>query len=261
MSALKMVGVERLDETCLNLLRLFAAGVPMENLPGSATSVYTGVMTGDYERMTQNDIFDLPLNAGSGTSRAMLSNRVSWFFNLAGPSLTLDTACSSSLYALHLACQSIRLGESQQVYRPLILNDLDVLICLKKSLVTGVNLILDPNFISQLSSMHMLSPDGISHSFDDRANGYARGEAVGAVLVKPLSKALADGDTIRAVIRGTGANQDGKTPGITMPSGDAQGRLINSVYTAAGLPLDDTTYFEAHGTGTKIGVGRMCCRD
>jgi acyl transferase domain-containing protein len=87
----------------------------MEKLPGSLTSVYTGVMTNDYERLSQSDVFNLPQNAASGTSRAMLSNRLSWFFDLAGPSLTLDTACSSSLYALHLACQSIRLGESHQV--------------------------------------------------------------------------------------------------------------------------------------------------
>ncbi|EXJ93245.1 hypothetical protein A1O3_01802 [Capronia epimyces CBS 606.96] len=211
------------------------AGVPLENLVGSMTSVYTGVMTNDYERISQSDIFNLPQNAASGTSRAMLSNRLSWFFNLTGPSLTLDTACSSSLYALHLACQSLRLRESQQ------------------ALVAGVNLILHPNFISQLSSMHMLSPDGISHSFDERANGYARGEAIGAILIKPLSKALADGDTIRAVIRGSGANQDGKTPGITMPSKDAQSRLINFTYSTAGLSTAQTTYFEAHGTGTKIG--------
>ncbi|EXJ91415.1 hypothetical protein A1O1_04527 [Capronia coronata CBS 617.96] len=211
------------------------AGVPFENLAGSMTSVYTGVMTNDYERISQSEIFSLPQNAASGTSRAMLSNRLSWFFNLSGPSLTLDTACSSSLYAMHLACQSIRLRESQQ------------------ALVAGVNLILHPNFISQLSSMHMLSPDGISHSFDERANGYARGEAIGAILVKPLSKALADGDTIRAVIRGSGANQDGKTPGITMPSREAQAKLINTTYATAGLTTTDTTYFEAHGTGTKIG--------
>lgn len=100
----------------------------------------------------------------------------------------------------------------------------------------------------------MLSPDGISHSFDSRANGYGRGEAVGGFIVKPLAAALADGDTIRAVIRGTGANQDGKTPGITMPSGEAQPALINSTYASAGLSLTDTQYFEAHGTGTSLGV-------
>ncbi|KAL2004181.1 hypothetical protein VTN02DRAFT_5830 [Thermoascus thermophilus] len=211
------------------------AGIPMGTLRGTATAVYTGVMTNDYELITAGDPLQLPQNAAAGTSRAMLSNRISWFFDLRGPSFTLDTACSSSLYALHLACQSLRLGESTQ------------------ALVTGVNMILSPSFVSQLSSMHMLSPDGKSHSFDARANGYARGEALGAVVVKTLRQALADGDTIRAVIRGTGANQDGKTTGITMPSGEAQESLILSTYVAAGLDLKDTEYFEAHGTGTSLG--------
>lgn len=102
--------------------------------------------------------------------------------------------------------------------------------------------------------MHMLSPDGISHSFDARANGYARGETIAGVVVKTLRQALEDGDTIRAVIRGSGANQDGKTPGITMPSGEAQAALIRSTYEAAGLNMEDTGFFEAHGTGTLIGV-------
>ena len=102
--------------------------------------------------------------------------------------------------------------------------------------------------------MHMLSPDGISHSFDSRANGYARGEAIAGLILKPLSTAIADGNTIRAVVRGTGANQDGKTPGITMPRGEAQAALIRATYAAAGLSLDQTTYFESHGTGTSLGV-------
>ncbi|KAJ6443714.1 Polyketide synthase [Purpureocillium lavendulum] len=211
------------------------AGVPMDRLAGSDTSVYVGVMTNDYELISQSDIYNLPQNAASGTSRAMLANRISWFFDLHGPSLAMDTACSSSLYAFHLACQSLRLGESKQ------------------ALVCGANMILHPNFISQLSSMHMLSPDGISHSFDARANGYARGEAISTVVVKRLKDALADGDTIRAVVRGTGVNQDGHTPGITMPSSDAQAALIRSTYAAAGLSYHDTGYFEAHGTGTPLG--------
>ncbi|KAK1637097.1 hypothetical protein BDP81DRAFT_318791 [Colletotrichum phormii] len=211
------------------------AGIPMEKLAGTDTSVYIGVMTNDYELVSQTDIYNLPQNAASGTSRAMLANRISWFFDLHGASLALDTACSSSLYAFHLACQSLRTGESRQ------------------ALVGGANMILHPNFISQLSSMHMLSPDGISHSFDARANGYARGEAITTVVVKRLEDALADGDTIRAVVRGTGVNQDGHTPGITMPSSDAQAALIRSTYAAAGLSYDDTGYFEAHGTGTPLG--------
>lgn len=108
--------------------------------------------------------------------------------------------------------------------------------------------------VASLTNMHFLSPDGICHSFDDRANGYARGEALGAIVLKPLKAALADGDTIRAVIRGTGANQDGKTPGITMPSAEAQAELLRTTYADARLPFTDTGYFEAHGTGTGLGV-------
>jgi acyl transferase domain-containing protein len=102
--------------------------------------------------------------------------------------------------------------------------------------------------------MHMLSADGMSHSFDIKANGYGRGEGFGAVLLKPLDSALADGDAIRAVIRATGINQDGRTPGITMPSAKAQSDLIRTVYGPSLPPMKDTTYFEAHGTGTEIGV-------
>lgn len=100
-----------------------------------------------------------------------------------------------------------------------------------------------------LSVLHFLSPDGKCHSFDASANGYARGEGFGVVVLKPLKDALNDNDTIRAVIRGSGLNQDGKTPGITMPSRDAQSDLISQTYRTAGLDFDRTTYFEAHGTG------------
>lgn len=104
--------------------------------------------------------------------------------------------------------------------------------------------------------MHMVSPDGKSHAFDARANGYGRGEGIAAIVLKPLSKAIENGDTIRAVIRGSGVNQDGKTPGITMPSGEAQEQLIRKTYASAGLGLEGTAYFEAHGTGTPIGVSQ-----
>jgi acyl transferase domain-containing protein/NADPH:quinone reductase-like Zn-dependent oxidoreductase/short-subunit dehydrogenase len=207
----------------------------MDKLIGSKTSVFCGCFTGDYDLLSNHDIFDHAPNAATGTGRAMLSNRVSWFFDLRGSSFTVDTACSSSLYALHSACQSLRLGESKQ------------------ALVTGSNLALYPSMFHSLTNMHFLSPDGICHSFDDRANGYARGEAIGGLLLKPLSAALADGDTIRAVIRGSATNQDGKTPGITMPSPESQADLIRFVYEQAGLKMSDTGYFEAHGTGTGLG--------
>ncbi|KZL88045.1 pksn polyketide synthase for alternapyrone biosynthesis protein [Colletotrichum incanum] len=211
------------------------AGMPMESVAGSQTGVYAGSMTDDYAHISAGDEFDLAQNSASGISRAMLANRVSWFFDLCGPSMTLDTACSSSLYALHLACQSLRLGETTQ------------------ALVCGANLVLSPNYVTQLSAMHMVGPDGVSHSFDARANGYARGEAVGAVVIKTLRQAMADGDTVRAVVRGTGVNQDGRTAGITVPSGRAQEALIRNTYDLANLPLSETGYFEAHGTGTRAG--------
>lgn len=116
-----------------------------------------------------------------------------------------------------------------------------------------MNAIEDPETNSRLSEMGFLSPDGRCFSFDQRANGYARGEGVGTVLLKPLAAALKDGDTIRAVIRGSGVNQDGKTPGITLPSKAAQIELIQSVYASAGLDVSDTNYIEAHGTGTAAG--------
>ncbi|KAL8925146.1 MAG: hypothetical protein Q9208_003651 [Pyrenodesmia sp. 3 TL-2023] len=194
------------------------AGIPVENLMLSA-----------------RDIYDVGHTAASALSEAMTANRVSWFFGLQGPSLTLDTACSSSLYALHLACQSLKLKETEM------------------ALVAGVNLIINPNTMHQFSAMHMLSPEGISHTFDDRANGYGRGEGIGSLIVKRLSDALRDGDTIRAVIRGTGANADGRTPSITQPSTLAQADLIKRTYEAAGLPQTSTQYFESHGTGTPVG--------
>lgn len=111
--------------------------------------------------------------------------------------------------------------------------------------------------MQQLTAMHMLSPDGTSHSFDDRANGYGRGEGIGALVVKRLADAIRDGDAIRAVIRATAANVDGKTPSVTMPSSQAQAQLIRTAYETAQLPLEDTEYVELHGTGTPLGVSQI----
>lgn len=122
-----------------------------------------------------------------------------------------------------------------------------------KSLVGGCNLILTPDSSISLGNIGCLSPDGISYSFDHRANGYSRGEGIGVVVLKPLDKALADGDMIRAVIRATGANQDGRTVDIAQPSQSAQTTLIRDTYTSAGLSMGPTRYIEAHGTGTPVG--------
>ncbi|UKZ57184.1 Type I Iterative PKS [Trichoderma virens] len=207
----------------------------MKKLSGSRTAVYSGVMTADYQEIAEGDLFRLGDHPGSGTAKSILANRISWFFDLRGPSLSLDTACSSALYSLHLACQAVQAGECDQ------------------ALVTGTNLILHPNLMAQFTAMHMITPDRISHTFDESANGYGRGEGVAAVIVKPLKDAIRDGDVVRAVIRATGANFDGKTTGMTVPSGDAQAELIRETYKKAGISMNDTCYFEAHGTGTPLG--------
>lgn len=159
----------------------------------------------------------------------MLPNRISWHFHLLGPSVFVDTACSGSMVALDLACQALRNGDATT------------------ALVFGTSVLLTPETSVSLGNMGFLSPDGVCYSFDHRANGYGRGEGILAVVIKPLSQALRDGDTIRAVIRSTGSNQDGHTPTVTQPSPEAQERLIRHVYQKAGLDLGLTCYVEAHG--------------
>ncbi|KAI4281992.1 MAG: hypothetical protein L6R38_003284 [Xanthoria sp. 2 TBL-2021] len=207
----------------------------MEDVVGSDTSCYVGCFAHDYNDMAFHDAENAHMYHATGTGSAILSNRISWFYDLKGPSITLDTACSSSLVALHLACQSLRTGESKQ------------------AIVGGTNFILMPDIMNSMTQLHFLSPDGTSKSFDEKGNGYGRGEGASFVIVKPLDAALRDNDVIRAVIRNTGVNQDGNTPGITLPSTAAQEALIRQTYAGAGLPLNETSFFEAHGTGTPAG--------
>ncbi|OCL13419.1 putative polyketide synthase [Glonium stellatum] len=203
-----------------------AAGLTIEGLRGSDTGVYVGAMGNDYEAMLLRDLQTTPTYYATGTGRSILSNRVSYFFDWRGASLTIDTACSSSLVALHMAVQALRAGESRM------------------ALACGANLILGPESYIIESKLKMLSPDGLGRMWDRDANGYARGDGVAAVVLKTLSAAIADGDHVESIIRETGLNQDGATPGITMPSASAQQALIHSTYTK---------YFEAHGTGTPAG--------
>ncbi|KAE8150832.1 putative polyketide synthase [Aspergillus avenaceus] len=216
------------------------SGMRLEDVLGSPIACYMASFTRDYAALRGHDADDLPTYEATGNGLAMISNRISWFFDLKGPSITFDTACSSSLVALHLACQSIRAGET------------------KCAMVGGTNLILMPELQTAMASLHFLSPDGKSQAFDHKANGYARGEGAAVIVIKPLADAIKDGNTIRAIIRATGVNQDGKTPGITLPSAQAQEDLIRSTYAAAGLPFDQTGYFEAHGTGTPSGDPLEC---
>ncbi|KAI1392973.1 uncharacterized protein F4822DRAFT_441708 [Hypoxylon trugodes] len=205
------------------------AGIPAERFRGSQCGVFSASMTDDYKRMIAQDPDNVPRMAVTGTFASILPNRVSWYFDLHGPSIHVDTACSSSLLALDLACQALRSGEASS------------------AVVTGSNLILGPTIYQMLSSLNFLSPDSRCYSFDHRANGYARGEGVVALVLEPLWDAVQNGDMIRAVIRSTGSNQDGRTPGLTQPSPQAQEELIRRVYKKADLPFGETRYFEAHG--------------
>ncbi|OJD40314.1 polyketide synthase [Diplodia corticola] len=196
---------------------LEAAGYTMEQMQGTLTSVFVGLMTGDYWDITMRDTDTMPTYAASGVSRSIMSNRISYVFDLRGPSMTVDTACSSSLVALHQAVQSLRSGESTA------------------AIVAGANMLLDPSTYIMESKLQMLSPESRCRMWDKSANGYARGEGVAAILLKPLSAALADGDDIECIIRETGVNSDGRTKGIAMPSAEAQATLIRETYKRAGL--------------------------
>ncbi|KAJ4163171.1 hypothetical protein LMH87_004915 [Akanthomyces muscarius] len=214
-----------------------AAGYTLEQMRSSNTSVHVGVMTNDYSDIQMRDMETVPQYTATGTGRSILSNRISYVFDLNGPSITIDTACSSSLVAVHQAIQAMQSGDC------------------KAAIVGGVNLILDPSMYIMESKLHMLSPDSQSRMWSSDANGYARGEGVAAMMLKPLSEAIQDNDDIRGLIRGTGVNSDGHSQGITMPKASAQAELIRSTYRRAGLdPISDRPqYFECHGTGTKAG--------
>jgi zearalenone synthase (highly reducing iterative type I polyketide synthase) len=204
------------------------AGLPLSQLAGSRTGVFMGQFTSDYREMMFKDSESAPVYSATGSSKTSLANRISWLFDLKGPSFTMDTACSSSLVALHLACQSLRTGES------------DI------AIVGGVNILLNPDMFLYLSNQNFLSPDGLCKSFDESGNGYGRGEGFAAIVLRRVHDAITFGDPIRAVIRGTASNQDGHTKGFTLPSANAQAALIEDTYRGAGLDFMDTHYFEAH---------------
>ncbi|CAK7211446.1 Type I Iterative PKS [Sporothrix curviconia] len=223
---------------------LESAGFQLPQLTGKDVAVYVGAMTADFDSISQRDDLTTSPYYATGNARSILSNRISYFYDFRGPSVTLDTACSSSLVALHQAILSLRAGDCSA------------------ACVAGVNLMLSPEQFVVESSLHMLSPTGHCHMWDSRADGYARGEGAAVLFLKPLSRALADGDDyrIQAIIRETGVGSDGRTAGITMPSPEAQASLIRATYGRAGLdianPADWCQYFEAHGTGTPVGDPR-----
>ncbi|MEC3957782.1 type I polyketide synthase [Nocardia sp. CDC153] len=214
------------------------AGQDADRLAGSDTGVFVGGFTLDYKLLQNYGVhsrYELQAHSATGMMMTMLANRLSHAFDFRGPSLTVDTACSGSLVALHLATQAIWNGECAQ------------------AVVGGVNVMLAPNMTIAESKGGFLSPDGRCKTFDASANGYARGEGAGVVLLKPLARAQADRDSIYALVRGTAVTQDGHTNGITVPNGDSQEAAMRAAYARAGVSPHEVQYVEAHGTGTPLG--------
>jgi acyl transferase domain-containing protein/acyl carrier protein len=213
------------------------AGEVPGRLAGTRTGVFVGIGLNDYGRLQvteqERDPRRIDTYSISGNALCITANRLSYLLDLRGPSMAIDTACSSSLVAIHMACQSLRTGESTL------------------AIAGGVNVMLSP--ASSVGVARFLSPDGRCKAFDARANGYVRGEGAGLVVLKPLSRAQADGDRIYAVIRGSAINQDGFSSGLTVPNGTAQEALVRHALESAGVAPADIQYVEAHGTGTTLG--------
>ncbi|QGA19838.1 hypothetical protein EYB26_007533 [Talaromyces marneffei] len=214
---------------------LETAGYTLEDLAGTRTGVFMGHFTSDWKDTMYRDADAAPQYSATGPLASSFANRISWLWNLRGPSFCVDTACSSSLVALHLACQSLHTRES------------DI------AIVGGSNLLINPDMFLFLSGQNFLSPDGKCKPFDASANGYGRGDGFAAIILKRAGDAIAASDPVRAMIRGTGVNQDGHTKALFLPSADAQAELISEVYRSAGLDFRETMYAEAHGTGTQAG--------
>ena len=212
-------------------------GLVADQLAGSSVGVFVGISTDDYARLHSSQRGDGASDAYAltGNAASIAANRISYTFDFRGPSLAVDTACSSSLVAIQLACRSLLAGESTV------------------ALAGGVNLILAPELMANFDAAGFLAPDGRCKTFDASADGYVRGEGAGVVVLKPLARALADGDPIRAVIRGGAINQDGRSNGLTAPSREAQEAVLRSAYTRSGVEPGQVDYIEAHGTGTLLG--------
>ncbi len=212
------------------------AGYAPDSLQFSKTGVFVGICTDDYAELCgQSDVSEDLAYVANGTTRSTATGRVSYILGLQGPNIQIDTACSSSLVTVHLACQSLRTKEC----------DL--------ALAGGVNLILTPTGSVGRSKLRALSPDGRCKSFDASADGYGQGEGCGLVVLKRLSDAIADRDTIMAVIRGSAVNHDGPSSGLTVPNGPAQQAVIQQALAFGQVKPAQVSYIEAHGTGTALG--------
>lgn len=211
------------------------AGYAPDSLAGSRTGVFIGASGSDYARLMDQSGRLAEAHTGTGSSMAVLANRLSYFYDFRGPSLLLDTACSSSLVAVHEAVRSIGMGESEQ------------------ALVGGINLILHPANSIAYYKAGMLSPDGVCKTFDEKANGYVRSEGAVVLLLKPLRAALSDRDRIYGVIKGSACNHGGRASGLTVPNPELQGQLLQGAWNSAEIDPRALGYLEAHGTGTSLG--------
>ncbi|KMW47025.1 type I polyketide synthase [Ralstonia insidiosa] len=212
------------------------AGHAPQQMAGQDCAVFIGVAAQDYGDRGVDDLSVVDAYSATGNTLSIASNRISYLFDLRGPSMSIDTACSSSLVALHQACNAIRAGE------------------VETALAGGVNLLLHPFPFVSFAKASMLSPNGRCRAFDASGDGYVRAEGGALVMLKSLSKALADGDTIHAVITSSGVNSDGHSQGgINVPASATQAALLENVYARAGIDPRELDYLEAHGTGTAVG--------
>ncbi|WP_053088364.1 type I polyketide synthase, partial [Crocosphaera watsonii] len=213
------------------------AGQPLDSLQGSKTGVFMGICFDDYSRFTLNSGDPTLIDAYSslGNTRSIAVGRIAYVLGLTGPVIQLDTTCSSSLLAVHLAAQSLRTGESNL------------------ALAGGVNLMLSPEVSIGFSKLKALAPDGRCKTFDEKADGYVRGEGCGIVVLKRLSDAIADGDKILGTVFGSAVNHDGQSNGLTAPNGSAQETVIRQAIENAKVDPTQIQYVEAHGTGTSLG--------
>jgi acyl transferase domain-containing protein/acyl carrier protein len=211
------------------------AGQAPEKVVGSRTGIFVGISNNDYGRIQFSDLDRIDAYAGTGNALSIAANRISYLFDFRGPSIAIDTACSSSLVAVHLACDSLRKHESTL------------------ALAGGVNLILSPAITVNFTKAGVMARDGRCKTFDASANGYVRSEGVGLVVLKPLSRAIADGDPIYAVVIGSAVNQDGRSNGLMAPNPLAQESVLRQAYSNANVSAGDLQYVEAHGTGTLLG--------
>ena len=212
------------------------AGIPSRSLRGSRCGVYIGISSHDYNLYELEDLASISAHSMTGSAVSITANRLSYVFDLRGPSLAIDTACSSSMAALHYACQAIHSGE------------------IPVALAGGVSLLLHPYGFIGFSKASMLSPDGHCRPFDAAANGYVRSEGAAVLMLKPLSQALADGDPVHAVIVAGGINTDGaRKTGITIPSVAGQAELMREVAAGSGIDPRQVDFVEAHSAGTAVG--------